>query len=86
MVLVRGLGAVIVTVVGKMSAVSSCRWNLHGGTLPKLMAEKVSFGEWELPIRFEQTENGGNCSPGCHRPFAYNRKKAVNITPPEQSK
>ena len=59
---------------------------IHGGTLPKLIAEKVTFGSWELPIKFEKTENGGSCMPGCHRPFAYNRKTAVNGMQPEQPK
>lgn len=46
---------------------------VHSGTLPKLMANTVHFGEWSMPINFVQTQNGGQCSPGCHRPAAYQR-------------
>lgn len=59
---------------------------VHGGTLPKLINEKVKFGNWQLPIRFEKTENGGSCSPGCHKPFSYNRKSAVNVIQPAKTK
>ncbi len=58
---------------------------IHGSPLPKLINEKAPFGNWQLPIRFEKTENGGSCSPGCHKPLAYNRKAAVNSVQPVQS-
>jgi predicted CXXCH cytochrome family protein len=47
---------------------------VHGGTLPKLIAENVSFGKWKLPLKFVKTETGGSCTPGCHRTFNYDRK------------
>jgi predicted CXXCH cytochrome family protein len=48
--------------------------NIHGGKSPRLIAESVTFGKWSLPIKFVKTENGGGCSPGCHRPQVYDRK------------
>lgn len=47
----------------------------HASRLPKLMADKVSFGGWEMPINFVITDNGGQCTPGCHAPAAYDRNK-----------
>lgn len=47
---------------------------IHGGSLPKLIAESVSFGKWQLPIKFIKTDTGGSCTPGCHRQFHYDRK------------
>ena len=49
--------------------------NIHGGTNPKLVAEKVSFGKWELPLKYVKTDTGGSCAPGCHKPFNYDRKQ-----------
>jgi predicted CXXCH cytochrome family protein len=46
----------------------------HGAGNPKLIAESVPFGGWQLPIRFVKTETGGGCSPGCHRPQPYDRE------------
>lgn len=51
--------------------------SLHGGTNNALVAESVEFGSWKLPLKFVQTESGGSCAPGCHRPAAYDRKTAV---------
>jgi predicted CXXCH cytochrome family protein len=54
----------------------SCRacHAVHGSVSPKLIAESVLFGKWNLPIRFVKTETGGSCAPGCHRPVTYDRK------------
>jgi predicted CXXCH cytochrome family protein len=48
---------------------------IHGSNLPRHMAAQVQFegGGWPMPIRFEETPNGGRCSPGCHQPYEYNR-------------
>ena len=48
---------------------------VHSSSLPKLMSEKVSFGDWEMPVNFVATENGGRCTPGCHAEAAYDRTK-----------
>lgn len=55
---------------------------VHGSNLPRHMASSVPFegSNWAMPIRYESTPDGGRCAPGCHEPFAYNRKQAVNPT------
>jgi predicted CXXCH cytochrome family protein len=54
----------------------SCRLchSWHGSAAPRLIAESVPFGKWNLPLRFVKTETGGGCSPGCHMPQYYDRK------------
>ena len=47
---------------------------IHAGELPKLMATKVPFGKWNLPLRSIKTDTGGSCSPGCHKKYNYDRK------------
>ena len=39
-----------------------------------LIADRVSFGSWQLPLKFVQSADGGSCAPGCHRPAVYDRK------------
>lgn len=62
--------------VNKKDKGRSCKFchTIHGGPLPKLIAEKVRFGNWDLPIGFSKTETGGSCAPGCHRRYTYDRK------------
>lgn len=48
--------------------------SVHGSPNPKLIAESVPFGKWNLPLKFVKTETGGGCSPGCHKPQYYDRK------------
>jgi predicted CXXCH cytochrome family protein len=52
----------------------------HASARPKHIRDGVPFGAggWMLPINFEKTETGGRCSPGCHRPYAYDRDKPVD--------
>jgi predicted CXXCH cytochrome family protein len=45
----------------------------HASDEPKLLREKVPYGEWSVPIGFEKTETGGSCSPGCHNHHVYDR-------------
>jgi predicted CXXCH cytochrome family protein len=48
--------------------------NLHGSANPKLIADSVPFGKWSLPLKYVKTETGGQCSPGCHKTYAYDRQ------------
>ena len=62
---------------------------IHGGENPKLITDKVSFGKWELPLKYVKTDTGGSCSPGCHKPLSYDRKtpgKTPPAPPAEQRK
>jgi predicted CXXCH cytochrome family protein len=54
----------------------SCKMchSLHGSTQPKLVADSVPFGKWNLPVKFVKTETGGSCAPGCHKMQSYDRK------------
>jgi hypothetical protein len=36
----------------------------------------VPFGHWELPVKYEKTESGGSCTPGCHSLQKYSRQTA----------
>ena len=47
---------------------------IHAGENPKLLADKVPFGKWSLPLKFVKTETGGSCAPGCHQKYNYDRK------------
>ncbi|MFC2163975.1 cytochrome c3 family protein [Acidobacteriota bacterium] len=48
---------------------------IHAGDQPNHVREETPFGEWSLPIGFSKTETGGNCIPGCHKAYSYDRKK-----------
>jgi predicted CXXCH cytochrome family protein len=48
---------------------------VHASQRPFHIREAVPFGNraWMLEINFEQTADGGSCSPGCHKPKEYRR-------------
>ena len=51
----------------------------HASDGVKLISKKGAvFGSWRVPIRFELSENGGSCMPGCHRKVGYDRKRPVD--------
>lgn len=56
----------------KTRTCTSCH-NVHGSMNPRLIAEKVPFGKWEMPIQFHYSDNGGSCTPGCHSEKTYKR-------------
>jgi len=47
--------------------------NIHASSNQHLIEDKVKFGQWEMPIRYKATENGGSCFPGCHSEKSYTR-------------
>ncbi len=55
----------------------------HASSKEKHIRDSVPFGTggWELPINFEKVDTGGRCSPGCHRPYGYDRENPVNNDP-----
>ena len=61
--------------VDKVPRGRTCRLchQAHASTLPKYIEGTVRFGDWELPIGFSKTENGGSCAPGCHASKKYER-------------
>lgn len=48
---------------------------VHAGDQPKHIRKETPFGEWDIPLGFVKSETGGSCSPGCHKPFSYDRGK-----------
>ncbi len=54
---------------------------VHASQRPAHIREAVPFGSagWLLDINFQQTEDGGSCSPGCHTIRRYGR---TNPSPP----
>ncbi|MEJ2108603.1 MAG: cytochrome c3 family protein, partial [Acidobacteriota bacterium] len=61
--------------VNKTSMGRTCRLchDAHAGSEPQYIPESVTFGNWDLPIKFTKTENGGSCEPGCHAAQSYDR-------------
>jgi hypothetical protein len=47
----------------------------HSSTMPKHLRESVPFGQWQLPVGFQQSDDGGRCTPGCHKPQVYSRTR-----------
>lgn len=58
----------------------SCH-NVHGSDLPKHIATDVPFerGQWAMPVGFQKTEDGGSCSPGCHKTREYRRSSPTTL-------
>jgi predicted CXXCH cytochrome family protein len=52
---------------------------VHASSRPFHIREAVPFGEssWMLPINYEQTVDGGTCTPACHGGQSYRRGVAV---------
>ena len=47
--------------------------DVHASVNEHLIAEKVTFGNWELPLNYSASDNGGSCFPGCHGKSEYSR-------------
>ncbi|MCX6291677.1 MAG: cytochrome c3 family protein, partial [Bacteroidetes bacterium] len=47
--------------------------NVHASNNLFLLADKVKFGEWDMPINFNKLPKGGSCAPGCHSEKKYER-------------
>jgi len=51
---------------------------VHGAKQQKLIiSEAAGFGRWKIPVKFQLSENGGNCTVGCHKPKTYDRVNPV---------
>jgi predicted CXXCH cytochrome family protein len=48
----------------------------HASSNELHIRETVPYGNWSLPIKFTKSDSGGSCSPGCHKPYAYDRDNA----------
>ncbi len=47
--------------------------NIHASNQKFIIAERVPFGNWEMNMNFNISENGGSCLPGCHNKKDYSR-------------
>ncbi|MDW7645602.1 MAG: cytochrome c3 family protein [Desulfuromonadales bacterium] len=55
----------------------------HASNLDKLISEQgAAFGDWRIPTRFQKTDTGGGCTPGCHRSLSYDRDNPVDYQTP----
>lgn len=45
----------------------------HAGNQPKLIPDRMQFGDWVTSFRFEKSDTGGSCFTGCHWEYAYDR-------------
>ena len=51
--------------------------DIHGSKYPHIVADKVPFGKWEMPMKFKITKDGGSCQTGCHKKLGYNRNSKI---------
>jgi len=47
--------------------------DIHGSKYPHLIADKVPFGKWSMPMKYKETAEGGSCLTGCHKELRYSR-------------
>jgi hypothetical protein len=65
--------------VNKSDRGRNCRacHDAHASPNALHVRSSVPYGSWQMPINFQQTQSGGSCAPGCHKPFEYDREKPV---------
>jgi predicted CXXCH cytochrome family protein len=65
--------------VNKADKGRTCRacHEMHASRLPDHLRESVPFGNWQMPLSFNQTPTGGSCRPGCHTEMKYDRNTPV---------
>ncbi len=70
--------------VNKQDRGRSCRacHTAHASAHELHIRDSVPYGNWQMPINYQRTESGGGCSPGCHKPFQYDRNTPVQYAPP----
>lgn len=73
--------------VNKTEKGRSCRacHNVHASPNDLHIRDSVPYGSWNMPINYKKSPDGGNCSPGCHKPYTYDRKNAVPYDTPDGS-
>jgi predicted CXXCH cytochrome family protein len=47
--------------------------DVHGSNYEHLIADKIPFGKWNIPIIYKLSESGGSCKTGCHAERSYIR-------------
>lgn len=77
----RNLHYVHVNIADRGRTCRACH-ETHASRQPLHIRDSVPYGKWKLPIGFEKTATGGSCSPGCHRPYGYDRENPKAATLP----
>lgn len=49
--------------------------DIHGSKYKHLIAQKVPFGKWSMPMKYKDWETGGSCLTGCHKELKYDKSK-----------
>jgi len=57
----------------------------HASHQQRHIAEKVPFGRWSYPLKYEKTETGGSCFVGCHEKMGYDREDPLHENLHEKS-
>ncbi len=47
--------------------------DMHGSPNEHMIAVSIPFGNWNMPIQYTASENGGSCLSGCHSEKKYSR-------------
>ncbi|MCF8222565.1 MAG: cytochrome c3 family protein [Bacteroidales bacterium] len=47
--------------------------NAHGAPNKYIIEATVKYGNWDMPVEADFTENGGSCATGCHKKLEYSR-------------
>lgn len=65
--------------VNKEAKGRTCRacHDAHATNNEKHIRDGIPFGRWKMPVGFTKTATGGQCLPGCHKLYKYDRVKAV---------
>ncbi len=51
--------------------------NVHGSENQHLINTDVPFGNWKMAMNYKVSDNGGSCSPGCHKEEKYDRENPI---------
>ncbi len=54
---------------------------VHASRQPKLIADWVSFNDYQFPIKFQKVKDGGTCLTACHGAKTYDRIRGFKNAP-----
>jgi predicted CXXCH cytochrome family protein len=60
--------------------------NPHGSNNDHLINDFTQFGNWNMPLRYQPSAEGGSCAPGCHAERKYERNIAIPEAAPNTQK
>lgn len=72
----KNLHFVHLMVTGRGRSCKTCH-EVHSAHQLHLVRDSLpGFGNWQVPINYTETEEGGTCVAGCHKPKYYDRMQA----------